>query len=281
MRPIRKCLFPAAGYGTRFLPATKAMPKEMLPIVNKPLIQYGVEEAARAGIADMAFVTGRGKRALEEHFDISHELESQIAGSERESLLADIRRLLRECRFSHTRQLAAKGLGHAILTGETLIGDQPFAVLLADDFCVGDDAGALAQLIAVYQEQQCSVVAVEEVAPAETANYGIIAGAEIGPGLYRVDGMVEKPEPEEAPGNLAVIGRYVLTPDIFDILRATPPGRNKEIQITDALNTQAREGKVLAWRFRGRRFDCGVVAGFMAANNFVWDNFDVPASVGY
>lgn len=268
---IRKCLFPAAGYGTRFLPATKAMPKEMLPVVNKPLIQYGVEEAARAGITDMAFVTGRGKRALEDHFDISHELERQIAGSERESLLEDIRRLVRECRFSWTRQLEPRGLGHAILTGETLIGDQAFAVLLADDFCVTDDAGVLAQLIALHEEHRCSIVAIEEVPPAETSNYGIIAGEELAPGLYRVRDMVEKPEPGEAPGNLAAIGRYVLTPDIFDILRSTPPGRNDEIQITDALKTRAQEGKVLAWRFRGRRFDCGSVAGFMAANDFVWN----------
>ncbi len=272
MPQIRKCLFPAAGYGTRFLPATKAMPKEMLPVVNKPLIQYGVEEAARAGISDMAFVTGRGKRALEDHFDISHELERQIAGSERESLLEDIRRLVRDCRFSYTRQVEARGLGHAILTGETLIGDQAFAVLLADDFCVTEDAGVLAQLAALYDEHRCSIVAIEEVPSAETSSYGIIDGEELAPDLYRVSDMVEKPEPGEAPGNLAVIGRYILTPDIFDILRDTAPGRNNEIQITDALKTQAREGKVLAWRFRGRRFDCGNVAGFMAANNYIWGN---------
>ncbi|MXZ32898.1 MAG: UTP--glucose-1-phosphate uridylyltransferase GalU [Gammaproteobacteria bacterium] len=270
MTPIRKCLFPAAGYGTRFLPATKAMPKEMLPVVNKPLIQYGVEEAARAGIADMAFVTGRGERALKDHFAVSHELERRIAGSERESLLEDLCRLVRECHFSYTRQLEARGLGHAILTGETLIGDQAFAVLLADDFCVTEDAGVLAQLAAIYDEYQCSVVAIEEVPKAETSNYGIIAGEELGPGLYRVSEMVEKPEPGEAPGNLAVIGRYILTPDIFDILRSTPPGRNNEIQITDALQTQAHIGRVLAWRFRGRRFDCGSVPGFMAANEFAW-----------
>ncbi len=272
MPPIRKCLFPAAGYGTRFLPVTKAMPKEMLPIVNRPLIQYGVEEAARAGIFDMAFVTGRNQRALEDHFGSSRDLERHIAGSKRESLLDDLCRLMRECEFSYTRQLEPRGLGHAILTGETLIGDQAFAVLLADDFCVTEDAGVLAQLSALYDEHRCSVVAIEEVPKAETSSYGIVAGEELAPGLYRVSDMVEKPEPGEAPGNLAVIGRYVLTPDIFDILRSTPPGRNDEIQITDALKTQAREGKVLAWRFQGRRFDCGSVAGFMAANAFVWNN---------
>ena len=269
MSAIRKCLFPAAGYGTRFLPVTKAMPKEMLPVVNKPLIQYGVEEAARAGISDMAFVTGRGKRALEDHFDISYELEREIAGSEREALLGEIRRLIRECRFSWTRQLAVQGLGHAILTGETLIGNEPFAVLLADDFCVTEDAGVIAQLAAVFAEQQCSIVAVEEVAVNESASYGMIAGEEISPGLFRVGQMVEKPAPEEVPGNLAIIGRYILTPDIFDILRATEPGHNNELQLTDALRIQARQGRVLALQFRGCRFDCGSVAGYMAANEYV------------
>ncbi len=276
---IRKCLFPVAGYGTRFLPATKAMPKEMLPIVNKPLIQYGVEEAARAGITDMAFVTGRGKRALEDHFDTNHALERQVAGSGREHLLTEIHRLLRECRFSYTRQIEAKGLGHAILTGETLIGEEAFAVLLADDFCVAEETAVLAQLAAIHAEHRCSIVAIEEVPPERTASYGIAAGVEIAPGLYRVSDMVEKPAPADAPGNLAVIGRYILTADIFDILRATPPGRNGEIQITDALRIQARAGKVLAWRFRGRRFDCGSVAGFIAANNYVWEKSGKPEQV--
>jgi len=270
MAAIRKCLFPAAGYGSRFLPVTKAMPKEMLPIVNKPLIQYGVQEAVRAGISEMAFVTGRGKRALEDHFDVSYELEREIAGSEREALLAETRGLLRKCRFSWTRQLEIRGLGHAILSGETLIGREPFAVLLADDFCVTEDDGALARLVALHAEHRASIVAVMEVPKSETANHGVIDGEEISAGIYRVTDMVEKPQPEEAPGNLAIIGRYILTPGIFDILRATPPGRGNEIQITDALKIQAREEKVLAWRFPGRRFDCGGVAGYMAANQFVW-----------
>ncbi len=270
MATIRKCLFPAAGYGSRFLPVTKAMPKEMLPIVNKPLIQYGVQEAVRAGISDMAFVTGRGKRALEDHFDISYELEREIAGSEREALLAETRELLRNCRFSWTRQLEIRGLGHAILSGETLIAREPFAVLLADDFCVTEDDGVLARLVALHEKHRASIVAVMEVPVSETANYGVIDGEEISAGLYRVTDMVEKPQPAEAPSNLAIIGRYVLTPDIFDILRVTPPGHDNEIQLTDALKIQAREEKVLAWRFPGRRFDCGSVAGYMAANQFVW-----------
>ena len=270
MAAIRKCLFPAAGYGSRFLPVTKAMPKEMLPIVNKPLIQYGVQEAVRAGICDMAFVTGRGKRALEDHFDINYELEREIAGSKREALLAETRNLLRNCRFSWTRQLQIRGLGHAILTGETLIGHEPFAVLLADDFCITEDDGVLSHLVALHEKHRASIVAVMEVPEGETANYGVIEGEEVSAGLYRVTDMVEKPQPEEAPGNLAIIGRYILTPGIFDILRATPPGRNNEIQITDALKIQSRQETVLAWRFPGRRFDCGSVAGYMAANQFVW-----------
>lgn len=268
MSVIKKCLFPAAGYGTRFLPVTKSMPKEMLPLVNKPLIEYGVDEAMNAGIYGMAIVTGRGKRALEDHFDISYELEHQIAGTKKEGALADIRRIIRECTFSYTRQVEMKGLGHAILTGETLIGDDPFAVLLADDYCVTEGPGVLAQMVALYEKYQCSIVAIEEVPRNETNKYGVIAGVEEAPGLYRVSEMVEKPDPEVAPSNLAIIGRYILTPDIFDILRETPPGRNDEIQITDALMTQAKMGRVLAYKFKGRRFDCGSIEGFMEASNY-------------
>ncbi len=273
MSLIRKCLFPAAGYGTRFLPATKSMPKEMLPIVNKPLIQYGVEEAMAAGITNMAVVTGRGKRAIEDHFDVNYELEHQIAGSDKESYLREIRAVMDGTVFSYTRQIEMRGLGHAILTGETLIGDQAFAVVLADDLCHGDGQGVLAQMVEIYRKYQCSIVAIEEVPRQETGKYGVIAGNEIEPGLIRVDDMVEKPSPDKAPSNLAIIGRYILTPDIFDIIRQTPPGRNNEVQITDALLTQAREGRVLGYRFRGRRFDCGSVEGFIEATNFYYQNF--------
>jgi len=272
MSQIRKCLFPAAGYGTRFLPVTKSMPKEMLPLVNKPLIQYGVEEAMAAGITDMAIVTGRGKRALEDHFDISYELEHQIAGTSKEAHLTDIRRIIDVCSFSYTRQIEMKGLGHAILTGETLIGNNAFAVVLADDYCVTEGEGVLSQMVALYEKYQCSIVAIEEVPADEVHKYGIIGGEEEAPGLYRVNQMVEKPDPESAPSNLAIIGRYILTPDIFDILRKTPPGRNGELQITDALMTQANAGKVLAYRFRGRRFDCGSIEGFMEASNYNYTN---------
>jgi len=270
---IRKCLFPAAGYGTRFLPATKAMPKEMLTLVNKPLIQYGVEEALAAGITGMAIVTGRGKRAIEDHFDISYELELQIAGTSKEAALADIRHIIDICTFSYTRQIEMKGLGHAILTGETLIGDEPFAVILADDYCVAEPDPVLLQMIKLYEKYQCSIVAIEEVPREETFKYGVIDGEAEEEGVFRIRQMVEKPDPADAPSNLAIIGRYILTPDIFDILRATPPGRNGELQITDALMTQASEGRVLGYKFKGRRFDCGSVEGFVDATNHCYQNY--------
>jgi UTP--glucose-1-phosphate uridylyltransferase len=267
---IKKCLFPAAGYGTRFLPATKAMPKEMLPILTKPLIQYGVEEALDAGINTMAIVTGRGKRAIEDHFDVSYELEHQIQGTSKEKMLADIRHIIDNCTFSYTRQIEMKGLGHAILTGETLIGNQPFAVILADDLCQDGKEGILSQMVRIYEQYQCSIVAIEEIPKEETNKYGVIAGKLVdgNDDIYRVTQMVEKPDPADAPSNLAIIGRYILTPDIFDILRNTKPGKGGEIQITDALQTQAKEGRVIAYKFKGERFDCGSVKGFVEATNY-------------
>jgi UTP--glucose-1-phosphate uridylyltransferase len=267
---IKKCLFPAAGYGTRFLPATKAIPKEMLPILTKPLLQYGVSEAVEADIELMAIVTGRGKRAIEDHFDTSYELEHQISGTSKESLLDELRQLKDKCTFSYTRQVSMKGLGHAILTGEVLIGHDPFAVILADDLCYHDGEGVLSQMIKLYNKYQCSIVAVEEVPKEDTKKYGVIAGEFIQDDLIRVHDMVEKPEPKDAPSNLAIIGRYILTPDIFDILRETPAGRGGEVQITDALLTQAKAGKVLAYKFKGKRFDCGSVDGFVEATNYFY-----------
>ena len=273
---ITKCLFPVAGYGTRFLPATKAQPKEMLPILTKPLIQYGVEEALDAGMRNIAFVTGRGKRAIEDHFDITYELEDQISGTSKESRLEGIRGLIDQCTFSYTRQIHMRGLGDAILTGETLIGDKPFGVILADDLCVGKPDGVMAQMVRVYEKYRCrkyrcSVVAVEDVPIEEVAKYGVISGQLLDDGCIRVERMVEKPAPQDAPSNLAIIGRYILTPDIFDILRNTPPGKNGEVQITDALQTQAANGKMIAYRFMGRRFDCGSVEGFVEATNFFFN----------
>lgn len=271
---IKNCLFPVAGYGTRFLPATKAMPKEILPVVNKPLVQYGVEEAVAAGMNNIGFVTGRGKRAIEDHFDISYELEHQIQGSGKEDLLTSIRHLIENNQFSFTRQREMKGLGHAILTGRNLVGENPFGVVLADDLCVvepGEDE-VMTQMAKLYNQFRCSIVAIQEVPPEETNKYGVIAGECMKEGLYRITDMVEKPDPKDAPSNLAIIGRYILTPDIFDIIENTSPGKNGEVQITDALMTQARNGCVLAYKFKGKRFDCGSIDGFVEATNHVYEN---------
>jgi len=270
---IKKCLFPVAGYGTRFLPATKSMPKEMLPIVNKPLVQYGVEEAIEAGMTTCAMVTGRGKRIITDHFDISYELEHQISGSGKEAYLSSIREVLDKGVFTTVRQREMKGLGHAILTGEPLIGNEPFGVLLSDDLCINDGPGVLSQMAELYKQFRCSIVAIQEVPEEETHKYGVIQGESLKDGVYRIDAMVEKPAPEDAPSNLAIIGRYILTPDIFDILRETEPGANGEIQLTDALQIQANRGCVMAYRFKGRRFDCGSVPGFVEATNFIYDHY--------
>lgn len=268
---IRKCLFPAAGYGTRFLPATKAIPKEMLPILTKPLLQYGVEEAREAGISTMAIVTGRGKRAIEDHFDRSYELEHQIDGTSKEILMKEIRDIVKNCTISYTRQVEMKGLGHAILTGQTLIGDEPFAVVLADDLCDNNGESVLTQMVKLFDTYQCSIVAVEEVPLEDTNKYGVVAGEFIADDVMRVTHMVEKPESKDAPSNLAIIGRYILTPDIFDIIRETKPRKGGEIQITDALLEQAKQGKVIAYKFKGKRFDCGSVDGFVQATNFFYN----------
>ena len=268
---LNKCLFPVAGYGTRFLPVTKSMPKEMLPILDKPLIQYGVEEASAAGLRDIGFVTGRGKRAIEDHFDVSYELEDQVKGTEKERALLGIRDLINECTFSYTRQVQMKGLGHAILCGRSIMGDEPFAVVLADDLCFGEGGGVLAQMLEIFAQHRTSVVAIEEVPAEITHQYGVIAGDEVSKDLYSVSNMIEKPEPGTAPSNLAIIGRYILTPDIFEILGQTPPDKRGEIQITDALVEQAKQGGVLAYRFKGKRFDCGSLAGYVQATNFCYE----------
>jgi len=270
---IKKCLFPAAGYGTRFLPATKAMPKEMLPILTKPLIQYGVEEAMGAGCDVMSIITGRGKRAITDHFDISYELEHQIEGSSKEALLGDIRRIIDQCTFTYTRQNEMKGLGDAIYKGRVLVGEQdPFAVILADDLCVNPDGeGILAQMAKLYEKYKCCVVATMEVPLEEVHKYGVIEGSEIEEGVYMVSNMIEKPDNDKAPTNLAVIGRYILTPDIFAVIQKTKPGKNGELQITDALCAQAKKGMVIAYKFKGKRFDCGSVDGFVEATNYFYD----------
>ncbi len=274
---INKCLFPAAGYGTRFLPATKAVPKEMLPILTKPLLQYGVEEALSAGITNMAIVTGRGKRAIEDHFDNAYELESQLKGTSKENYLKEIIEIIEKSTFTYVRQKKMLGLGHAILTGEPLIGDEPFAVVLADDLCDCDDNGVITQMIEIYNQYKCSVVAIEEIQLDQTKNYGIIAGNLLknSNNTYQVTDMVEKPNEKDAPSNMAIIGRYILTPDIFDILRNIKPDKKGEIQITDALKIQAKNGKVIAYKFKGKRFDCGSVKGFIKATNYFAEKLEI------
>ena len=269
---IQKCLFPAAGYGTRFLPATKALPKEMLPIVTKPLIHYGVDEAMAAGMDTMAMITGRGKRALADYFDISYELEHQIEGSSKEYLLEDIRKILKTCTFIFTRQPEMKGLGNAIHCGKPLIGDEAFGVVLADDLCINEEGeGVLSQMVKMYEKYRCCIVAVMEVPKDEVYKYGVIKGSNIEDDLIMVSDMVEKPAVDKAPSNLAIIGRYILTPDIFEMIEKTKPGKNGEIQITDALLEQAKKGMVLAYKFRGKRFDCGSIEGFVEATNYVYE----------
>lgn len=269
---IKHCLFPAAGYGTRFLPATKSMPKEMMPIVNKPLIEYGVDEAIQAGMQSMAIVTGRGKNSLMDHFDKNYELEHQIDGTSKEGLLDNIRELIDAANFTYIRQREMKGLGHAILTGKELIGDNSFAVLLADDLCVNPEQGVLEQMIGLFKQFRCTIVAVEEVPVNETHKYGVIAGEHLSDDLIRVTDMVEKPEPGTAPSNLAIIGRYILTPDIFEHIENTEPGKGGEIQITDAILKQAEQGCVIAYKFKGKRFDCGSVEGYIDATNYCFQN---------
>ena len=266
---ISKCLFPAAGYGTRFLPATKAVPKEMLPILTKPLLQYGVEEALSAGITNMAIVTGRGKRSIEDHFDHSFELDSQLKGTPKEHYLKEIKEVIEKATFTYVRQQKMLGLGHAILTGKPLIGNEAFAVILADDLCNCDDKSVIAQMIDVYDKYKCSIVAIQEVPLSQTSKYGIIAGELIGNSkdTYLVSNMIEKPSKKNALSTMAIIGRYILTPDIFNILKNIKTKNGDEIQITDALLEQAKQGKVIAYKFKGKRFDCGSVKGYVQATN--------------
>ena len=266
---ISKCLFPAAGFGTRFLPATKAVPKEMLPIINKPILQYGVEEAISAGITNIAIVTGRGKRAIEDHFDNSVELESQLKETSKEYYIKDIQNIIEKATFTYVRQKKMLGLGHAILTGEPLIGNNPFAVILADDLCINSDDSVLKQMLKVFNKYKCSVVAIEEVPKEDTNKYGIIDGDLIDGSndTIRVTNMVEKPESIDSPSNMAIVGRYILTPDIFEIIKTIKPDLNGEIQITDALLSQAKQGNVVAYKFKGLRFDCGSVRGYIQATN--------------
>ena len=262
--PVRKAIFPVAGLGTRFLPATKASPKEMLPLVDKPLIQYVVEEAISSGIEEIIIITGRGKRAIEDHFDVSYELEDMLRQKGKRKLLAEVQQISNMLDICYVRQKEPAGLGHAILCARNLVRDEPFAVLLGDDV-VDADVPVLKQMLKVYDTYNAPVVAIQEVDRSQVSNYGIIKGTLIEEGIYRVSEMVEKPSVEEAPSNLAIIGRYILTPDIMGLLGKTRPGSGKEIQLTDALRDLTKIRPVYAYKFHGKRYDAGDKLGFLKA----------------
>lgn len=268
MIKIRKAVFPVAGLGSRFLPATKAQPKEMLPIVDKPLIQYAVEEAVAAGITEMIFITGRNKRAIEDHFDKAYELESELEAAGKQRLLDMVQNVIpKHINCIYIRQSAPLGLGHAVLCARPVVGDEPFAVLLADDFMdvAAGSKAVLAQMTQVYQREQCSVLAVQDVPRAETKQYGIVSATPYLPNLELVGGMVEKPAPELAPSTLAVVGRYVLSSKIFDCLDNLSAGAGGEIQLTDGIVALMASQRVLAYRYDGQRYDCGSKLGYLKA----------------
>ena len=266
---VNKAVFPVAGLGTRFLPATKASPKEMLPVVDKPLIQYAVEEAYSAGIRHMIFVTGRNKRAIEDHFDTAYELENELINADKQTLLKTLRSIAPDdMNFSYVRQPRSLGLGHAVLCAEHLVGNEPFAVLLADDLMVGpsDGQSVLAQMVASFNEYQRSVLAVQEVPLDQTRRYGIVATDPVVPGLMKINKMVEKPAPEVAPSRMAVAGRYVLTPAVFKHIRKQGSGVGGEIQLTDGIASLLADEAVYALQYEGKRYDCGSKEGFLQAN---------------
>ncbi|MBK8522699.1 MAG: UTP--glucose-1-phosphate uridylyltransferase GalU [Betaproteobacteria bacterium] len=265
MKQVRKAVFPVAGLGTRFLPATKASPKEMMPIVDKPLIQYAVEEAAAAGITDMIFVTGRSKRAIEDHFDKAYELENELERKNKTEMLQFVRDLLpKNMNCIYIRQPEALGLGHAVLCARPVVGDEPFAVLLADDLLDGS-VPVMQQMVDVYGQHGCSVLGVQDVPRADTKSYGIVAATPVSERIEKISAIVEKPKPEEAPSTLAVVGRYVLTPRIFHHLEAVQAGAGGEIQLTDGIAALLAEESVLAYRYDGVRYDCGSKLGYLQA----------------
>ncbi|HVL10073.1 MAG TPA: UTP--glucose-1-phosphate uridylyltransferase GalU [Burkholderiaceae bacterium] len=262
---VTKAVFPVAGLGTRFLPVTKASPKEMLPVVDKPLIQYAVEEAIAAGITEMVFVTGRNKRAIEDHFDKAYELEAELEAKNKQALL-DVVRSIKPAHVScfYVRQPEALGLGHAVLCAEKLIGDEPFAVILADDLLDGEPP-VMKQMVDMYGHFNCSILGVEEIAREQSRSYGVIDGREWEEGVVKLSGIVEKPAPEDAPSNLGVVGRYILTPRIFDHIRNLKPGAGGEFQLTDAIQSLLGQEQVLAYRYKGTRYDCGSKLGYLKA----------------
>jgi len=265
MKKITKAVFPVAGLGSRFLPATKASPKEMMPVVDKPLIQYAVEEAVAAGITDMVFITGRNKRAIEDHFDTAYEVESELAARGKHELLRAVQGVVPKhvnCIF--IRQSEALGLGHAVLCAQPVVQDEPFAVILADDLIDGEPP-VIKQMVDVFTTYQCSVLGVQDVPPERTGQYGIVSTTPLAPGVEEVHGLVEKPRPEETPSTLAVVGRYILTPRIFHHLAQVQAGAGGEIQLTDGIAALLLEEKLLAYRFSGTRYDCGSKLGYLKA----------------
>ncbi len=265
MKKVRKAVFPVAGMGTRFLPATKASPKEMLPIVDKPLIQYAVEEAVAAGVTDMIFVTGRSKRAIEDHFDKAYELETELEARGKTEMLEFVRSMIpRDINCIYIRQAEPLGLGHAVLCAKPVVGDEPFAVLLADDLLDGEPP-VLKQMADTYDYYRCSVIGVQDVPRAETKSYGIVQSSAVAERLERIEAIVEKPKPEEAPSTLGVVGRYILTPRIFHHLERIGKGSGGEIQLTDGIAQLLTEEQVLAYRYAGTRYDCGSKLGYLQA----------------
>lgn len=265
MKKVRKAVFPVAGMGTRFLPATKASPKEMLTVVDKPLIQYAVEEAAAAGITDMVFVTGRSKRAIEDHFDKAYELETELERKGKTEMLEFVRSMMpKNMNCIYIRQPEALGLGHAVLCAKPVVGDEPFAVILADDLLDGD-VPVMKQMVDTYDYYRCSVLGVQDVPRADTRSYGIVDARPVADRLEQVNAIVEKPKPEEAPSTLAVVGRYILTPRIFHHLETVKPGAGGEIQLTDGIAALMDEEQVLAYRYDGVRYDCGSKLGYLKA----------------
>ena len=262
--PIRRAVFPAAGLGTRFLPATKAQPKEMLPLVDKPTIQYGVEEAVASGVPNIVLVTGRGKNAIEDHFDVSKELESFLESRGKRDLAEEIRKISNSINVSYVRQGEPLGLGHAVLVTETIVGDEPFAVILADDV-IDATPPALAQMLDVFDEVKGPLLLVERVPAADIPNYGIIDAEEIRPGVYRIKDLVEKPAADQAPSNLAIIGRYILTPDVFDAIEQTREDRSGEIQLTNGLRRLLKSRPLYACEVQGTRHDTGNKLGYLKA----------------
>ena len=265
MKKITKAVFPVAGLGSRFLPATKASPKEMMPVVDKPLIQYAVEEAVAAGITDMVFITGRNKRAIEDHFDTAYELEAELAVRGKQELLGMVREVVpRHVNCIYIRQPEALGLGHAVLCAKPVVQDEPFAVILADDLIDGEPP-IVKQMVDVFRRHQCSILGVQNVPREQTGSYGIVSSTNLEPGVERVNAIVEKPSPEAAPSTLAVVGRYILTPRIFHHLAKVQSGAGGEIQLTDGIAALMQEEQLLAYRFNGIRYDCGAKLGYLQA----------------